>query len=635
MVTRLGWQWLCLVGSVRLHVFQGQGNRLDLLGSFIRDFNPVVVLERHNQLNEVKRICLEVINERCLWHNFFLINLQGIGDDVAQPFEGNVVAHRVPHGLPCRVAGFGVGAPNTAPEYTTGRSRPTHEFLRQWEARFGNRGRHFRMIHTVRADCLTLRSTVATVSASDTSSDTRGFTHRRGRWVKGGRGGHFRGGSGWDFAPPLVRGVFDPICNVSASRASCTGVCGASAVGGTMADAGIDRASVIGPVAPSHDHLIDVDPLLGVARGIETSVGSPVIREADVRSMSFDVRPARLSAFDPEVDQLGPTEMDLAASLAQSEQASLTPPVLIPGDETESDDAVRLYLREIGRVPLLNAQMEVQLAKAIERGRLAVEALADPKGARDHRRALREDAVAGERARDYMIEANLRLVVSIAKKYAGRGMSLLDLIEEGNLGLMKAVEKFDHERGFKFSTYATWWIRQAISRAIADQSRTIRLPVHIVEKLTKLRNVMPRLEQELGRAPNLDEIAEAAGMSSERVHEIMIACRGTLSLETPIGDDGEASLGDFVADRDIEDPVDTAARNILRTEVHGILSELSDRERRILELRYGLGRREPLTLQEIGVEVGLTRERVRQIECEALDKLRLAVRSQSLRGLLV
>jgi len=402
-----------------------------------------------------------------------------------------------------------------------------------------------------------------------------------------------------------------------------------------MSDAGIDRASVLGPVAPSHDHLIDVDPPLGVARSFETTVSAPVFRETGTRSMSFDLRPSRLSSFDPDVDQLGPTEIDLAASLAQSEQASLTPPVLIPGDETESDDAVRLYLREIGRVPLLNAQTEVQLAKAIERGRLAVEALADPAGAKDHRRALREDAVAGERARDYMIEANLRLVVSIAKKYAGRGMSLLDLIEEGNLGLMKAVEKFDHERGFKFSTYATWWIRQAISRAIADQSRTIRLPVHIVEKLTKLRNVMPRLEQELGRAPNLDEIAEAAGMSSERVHEIMIACRGTLSLETPIGEDGDASLGDFVADREIEDPVDTAARNILRKEVHGILSELSDRERRILELRYGLGLRDPLTLQEIGVEVGLTRERVRQIECEALDKLRLAVRSQNLRELLV
>ena len=402
-----------------------------------------------------------------------------------------------------------------------------------------------------------------------------------------------------------------------------------------MSDAGIDRASVLGPVAPSHDHLIDGDPPLGVARSFETTVSPPVFRETGTRSMSFDLRPSRLSSFDPDVDQLGPTEMDLAASLAQSEQASLTPPVLIPGDETESDDAVRLYLREIGRVPLLNAQTEVQLAKAIERGRLAVEALADPAGAKDHRRALREDAVAGERARDYMIEANLRLVVSIAKKYAGRGMSLLDLIEEGNLGLMKAVEKFDHERGFKFSTYATWWIRQAISRAIADQSRTIRLPVHIVEKLTKLRNVMPRLEQELGRAPNLDEIAEAAGMSSERVHEIMIACRGTLSLETPIGEDGDASLGDFVADREIEDPVDTAARNILRKEVHGILSELSDRERRILELRYGLGLRDPLTLQEIGVEVGLTRERVRQIECEALDKLRLAVRSQNLRELLV
>ena len=402
-----------------------------------------------------------------------------------------------------------------------------------------------------------------------------------------------------------------------------------------MADAVIDRASVLGPVAPSHDHLIAVDPPLGVARNLETSMRPAVVRESSGRSMSFDIRPSRLSAFDPDVDQLGPTEMDLAASLAQSEQAPLTPPVLIPGDETESDDAVRLYLREIGRVPLLNAQTEVQLAKAIERGRLAVEALADPTGAREHRRALREDAVAGERARDYMIEANLRLVVSIAKKYAGRGMSLLDLIEEGNLGLMKAVEKFDHERGFKFSTYATWWIRQAISRAIADQSRTIRLPVHIVEKLTKLRNVMPRLEQQLGRAPNLDEIAEAAGMSSERVHEIMIACRGTLSLETPIGEDGDASLGDFVADRELEDPADTAARHILQKEVHGILSELSDRERRILELRYGLGLRDPLTLQEIGVEVGLTRERVRQIEGEALDKLRVAVRSQNLRELLV
>ncbi len=402
-----------------------------------------------------------------------------------------------------------------------------------------------------------------------------------------------------------------------------------------MSDAVIDRASVLGPVAPSHDHLTDVDPPVAVARNLETSMRPPVFRESSGRSMSFDIRPSRLSAFDPDVDQLGPTEMDLAASLAQSEQAPLTPPVLIPGDETESDDAVRLYLREIGRVPLLNAQTEVKLAKAIARGRLAVEALADPTGAREHRRALREDAVAGERARDYMIEANLRLVVSIAKKYAGRGMSLLDLIEEGNLGLMKAVEKFDHERGFKFSTYATWWIRQAISRAIADQSRTIRLPVHIVEKLTKLRNVMPRLEQQLGRAPNLDEIAEAAGMSSERVHEIMIACRGTLSLETPIGEDGDASLGDFVADRELEDPADTAARHILQKEVHGILSELSDRERRILELRYGLGRRDPLTLQEIGVEVGLTRERVRQIEGEALDKLRVAVRSQNLRELLV
>ncbi|HEX2035060.1 MAG TPA: sigma-70 family RNA polymerase sigma factor [Chloroflexota bacterium] len=307
-----------------------------------------------------------------------------------------------------------------------------------------------------------------------------------------------------------------------------------------------------------------------------------------------------------------------------------------PLEETiDADDSIRMYLREIGRVTLLNAKQEVDLAQSIERGRMALELLADPDLPREQRRQLRLLAAAGEGARCHMIEANLRLVVSVAKKYMGRGLSLLDLIEEGNLGLMKAVEKFDYERGFKFSTYATWWIRQAISRAIADQSRTIRLPVHIVEKVTKLKSVVPRLEQSFGRAPSVEEIAAAMELSVERVREILTACRATVSLETPLGDDSDAVLGDVVPDAQAEEPADVAARQLLKKEVGNLLAELSARERRILELRYGLGSHEPLTLQEIGQEVGLTRERVRQIEGEALDKLRELSRSARLREYLM
>ncbi len=300
-------------------------------------------------------------------------------------------------------------------------------------------------------------------------------------------------------------------------------------------------------------------------------------------------------------------------------------------EASESDDSVRLYLKEIGRVPLLNSAQEVELARAIEHGRAALELLAEPDVPRPRRMELRVAAASGERARAHMIEANLRLVVSVAKKYTARGLSLLDLIEEGNLGLMKAVEKFDYRRGFKFSTYATWWIRQAITRALADQSRTIRLPVHIVEKLSKLKAVIPRLEQELGHPPNEAEIGMALGMPAERITEILLACRGTISLETPLGEQGEGQLGDFVPDKASEEPQEVATRHLLRDEVVSLLARLSMRERRILELRYGLGAREPLTLQEIGEEVGLTRERVRQIEGEALVKLRERSRAARLR----
>jgi RNA polymerase primary sigma factor len=313
------------------------------------------------------------------------------------------------------------------------------------------------------------------------------------------------------------------------------------------------------------------------------------------------------------------TVLDAAMAVPPSEPAA------------ETDDAVRMYLREIGRVSLLDAQQEIELAQAIERGRMALELLADPDIPRERRIELRRLAAAGERARSHMIEANLRLVVSVAKKYAGRGLSLLDLIEEGNLGLMKAVEKFDYERGFKFSTYATWWIRQAISRAIADQSRTIRLPVHIVEKVNKLKAAIPRLEQELGRPPTPDEVGMAVGISGPRVREILLACRGTISLEAPLGDGGDGQFGDLVHDGQTEEPADFAARRLLRSDIVQLLDQLTGRERRILELRYGLGNREPLTLHEIGQEVGLTRERVRQIEGEALDKLREPDRSASLR----
>jgi RNA polymerase primary sigma factor len=279
-------------------------------------------------------------------------------------------------------------------------------------------------------------------------------------------------------------------------------------------------------------------------------------------------------------------------------------------------------LREIGRVPLLTAKQEVELAQAIVCGRKALDLLADPALPRERRQELRTIAAAGHRARRHMIEANLRLVVSIAKKYCGRGLGLLDLVEEGNLGLMRAVEKFDHERGFKFSTYATWWIRQSVTRAIADQSRTIRLPVHVVEKLSRLRAAIPRLEQRLGRAPTPEEMAVEVGLPADRAREILAACRSTISLEAPVGEDGDTSLGDFVADAAGDEPSEVAARDQLKEEVTKLLSGLSLRERRILELRYGLANQGPLTLHEIGEAVGLTRERVRQIEGEALQKLR-------------
>lgn len=324
----------------------------------------------------------------------------------------------------------------------------------------------------------------------------------------------------------------------------------------------------------------------------------------------------------------------LAIQVADSDV--IAQPTAVPEEPLDTDDSVRMYLREIGRVPLLTARQEVELAKTIEAGELAEERLRSmPSITRQRRERLLDQITHGEAARQVMIESNLRLVVSVAKKYTGRGLSLLDLIEEGNLGLMKAVGKYDYQRGFKLSTYATWWIRQAISRAIADQSRTIRLPVHIVEKVSKLKSVTPRLEQELGRTPTPNEVGDGLAMAGDKVREILRACRATISLETPVGEYGDSHLGDFVPDHGVVEPMDFAAKQLLKDDLFTVLASLTPREQRILELRYGLGNRDPLTLHEIGQEVGLTRERVRQIEGEALCKLRASQDTLRLKEYLV
>ena len=318
-------------------------------------------------------------------------------------------------------------------------------------------------------------------------------------------------------------------------------------------------------------------------------------------------------------------------------------------ENEQAQDAVRLYLREIGRVPLLKKADEVRLAKPIElqrkiraallpesedvRARIESEPEVEFEGLdlSDEqiatiltwdRTSLWRYETAGDDARRQMIEANLRLVVSVAKKYLGHGMSLLDLIQEGNTGLMRAVEKFDWRRGFKFSTYATWWIRQAVTRAIADQARTIRVPVHMNERISRYNREMMRLSQTLGRDPKLEEIAAAMEMSPEKVEEIKSAIRVPISLEKPVGDDEESMLGDFVEDES-HDLEELAAKGVLRDAIDEVLDTLSEREAGIIRLRFGLSGRRPQTLEEVGGHFGLTRERIRQIEIEALRKLRM------------
>jgi RNA polymerase primary sigma factor len=300
-----------------------------------------------------------------------------------------------------------------------------------------------------------------------------------------------------------------------------------------------------------------------------------------------------------------------------------------------TNDPVRMYLKEIGRVALLTAQQEVELAQRIESGLIA-EAQLEREGKlsqtkEDDLRWQRRD---GAMAKRHLVEANLRLVVSIAKRYVGRGMAFLDLIQEGNLGLIRAVEKFDYEKGFKFSTYATWWIRQAITRAIADQARTIRIPVHMVETINKLVRIQRQLLQDLGREPTAEEIAEQMELTSEKVREIQKISQEPVSLETPVGEEEDSNLGDFIEDAEAPVPLERASFRLLQEQLESVLHTLSEREKEVIRLRFGLVDGQPRTLEDVGKKFGVTRERIRQIESKTLSKLRHPSRSQKLRDYL-
>jgi RNA polymerase primary sigma factor len=350
-----------------------------------------------------------------------------------------------------------------------------------------------------------------------------------------------------------------------------------------------------------------------------------------------------------EVIDLPPTVSSTSSRFQFTRQRSITqrleetPPDTILRPEREEPeplaqgaaDSVRLYLQEIGETDLLTMQEEVWLAKRMQRGLQASERLQRLDYATESdRRALEADKEDGEQARAHLIQANLRLVVSVAKKYVGRGLSFLDLIQEGNIGLMKATDKFDYNRGFKFSTYATWWIRQAITRAISDQSRTIRLPVHVGETINRVKKTSHRLQQIFEREPSHEEIARAMDVPIQKVRQVLDVSRLPVSLEAPVGQDGDAFLGDFIEDESMPQPLELASQQLLRGQIGDALDKLTERERRIVILRFGLEDGKFRTLEEVGREFGITRERIRQIEAKALRKLRHPSYSRTLRGYL-
>jgi RNA polymerase primary sigma factor len=351
------------------------------------------------------------------------------------------------------------------------------------------------------------------------------------------------------------------------------------------------------------------------------------------------------SVADADADAEAPAPAGAVAQAAAAEDSE--DETFVYGDDDEdlpaaqvavagaTSDPVKDYLKQIGKVPLLNAEQEVELAKRIEAGLFAEEKLADSAGLRpDTRLDLEWIADDGRRAKNHLLEANLRLVVSLAKRYTGRGMLFLDLIQEGNLGLIRAVEKFDYTKGYKFSTYATWWIRQAITRAMADQARTIRIPVHMVEVINKLARVQRQMLQDLGREPTPEELAVELDMTPEKVIEVQKYGREPISLHTPLGEDGDSEFGDLIEDSEAIQPGEAVSFTLLQEQLHSVLDTLSEREAGVVSMRFGLTDGQPKTLDEIGKVYGVTRERIRQIESKTMSKLRHPSRSQVLRDYL-
>ena len=393
---------------------------------------------------------------------------------------------------------------------------------------------------------------------------------------------------------------------------------------------------------------VDLDDLSGLDGDEDEADVSLADAEADVEDEDEDEEPARPAgvAAGAEAAKAGAPAVVAAADGKPAEETE--DEAFVYGDDDDdlpaaqvavagaTSDPVKDYLKQIGKVPLLNAEQEVELAKRIEAGLFAEEKLAEggrslPPDVRGDLEWIAED---GRRAKNHLLEANLRLVVSLAKRYTGRGMLFLDLIQEGNLGLIRAVEKFDYTKGYKFSTYATWWIRQAITRAMADQARTIRIPVHMVEVINKLARVQRQMLQDLGREPTPEELAAELDMTPEKVIEVQKYGREPISLHTPLGEDGDSEFGDLIEDSEAIQPGEEVSFTLLQEQLHSVLDTLSEREAGVVSMRFGLTDGQPKTLDEIGKVYGVTRERIRQIESKTMSKLRHPSRSQVLRDYL-
>ncbi|MFW0790382.1 RNA polymerase sigma factor [Gordonia sp. CPCC 205333] len=415
---------------------------------------------------------------------------------------------------------------------------------------------------------------------------------------------------------------------------------GAKKAASTAADGDVNGSDSVDPTELDEPSIDDMD-------GPDTDLTDVDLSEdlADDAEESTPAKPAKgankAKDKDKEAESDEPTAADKASGdfVWDEEESEALRQARKDAELTASADSVRAYLKQIGKVALLNAEEEVQLAKRIEAGLFAAERLrrimeAGEKLPPAQRRLYSEVARDGNRAKNHLLEANLRLVVSLAKRYTGRGMAFLDLIQEGNLGLIRAVEKFDYTKGYKFSTYATWWIRQAITRAMADQARTIRIPVHMVEVINKLGRIQRELLQDLGREPTPEELAKEMDITPEKVLEIQQYAREPISLDQTIGDEGDSQLGDFIEDSEAVVAVDAVSFTLLQDQLQSVLETLSEREAGVVRLRFGLTDGQPRTLDEIGQVYGVTRERIRQIESKTMSKLRHPSRSQVLRDYL-